>query len=143
MVEKHKVDVDVEVTLRLVVPDAGPVPLPVSLRYVAADPYAVRALFRGGDGETSVEWVFARDLLHEGLDRPSGEGDVQVWPGVADGRDVVLVSLNSPDGHAVLEADADDLRAFLDRTLALVPAGDEGRYLHVEAELASLFGRAA
>lgn len=130
-----------EVELRLVIPHTAKVPVAVDLGYDAEDPFAVTAAFRGDEG--TVEWVFARDLLHEGLDRPSGEGDVQVWPGVADGREVVLVSLNSPDGHAVLEADASDLRGFLERTLELVPSGSEGHYLHVEDELATLFGRAA
>ncbi len=130
-----------EVELRLVMPHTAKVPVAVDLGYDVEDPFAVTAAFRGDEG--TVEWVFARDLLHDGLDRPSGEGDVQVWPGVEDGREVVLVSLNSPDGHAVLEADACDLRSFLTRTLDLVPAGSEGSYLHVEDELASLLGRAA
>ncbi len=40
-----QVDVEASVQLRLVVADADAVPLPVSLRYGAADPYAVRAVF--------------------------------------------------------------------------------------------------
>ena len=129
-----------EVELRLVVPHTAKVPVAVDLGYDSEDPFAVTATFRGDDG--AVEWVFARDLLHEGLDRPSGEGDVQVWPGVVDGRDVVLVSLNSPDGHAVLEADAAVMGAFLERTFILVAAGAESSHLRVEDELAGLFGRA-
>ncbi|MGJ7442746.1 SsgA family sporulation/cell division regulator [Aquipuribacter sp. MA13-6] len=132
MVEKHKVDVDVEVTLRLVVPDAGPVPLPVSLRYVAADPYAVRALFRGGDGETSVEWVFSRELLVDGMERATGLGDVHVWPSRGSDGDIVVIALSSPDGRAVLHADADDLRLFIGRTLSVVPAGQEARHLDLD-----------
>jgi hypothetical protein len=138
---RSRAHIAAEVELRLVVPNTAKVPVAVDLGYDADDPFAVTAAFRGDEGV--VEWVFARDLLHEGLDRPSGEGDVQVWPGMADGREVVLVSLNSPDGHAVLEADADDLRGFLERTLRLVPAGSEARFLHVEDELATLFGHAA
>lgn len=138
MVEKHKVDVDIEVTLRLVVPDSGPVPLPVSLRYLATDPYAVRALFRGGDGETSVEWVFARDLLVDGLERASGLGDVHVWPSKGTDGDLVVIALSSPDGRAVLHADADDLRIFLARTLAVVPAGQETSHLDIEDVLVRL-----
>ena len=42
-----------------------------------------------------------------------------------------------------LDLDADDLRGFLERTLRLVPAGSEARFLHVEDELANLFGHAA
>ena len=133
--------VDVAVELRLVVPEAGKVPVAVDLGYGVHDPFAVTASFRGDGG--TIEWVFARDLLREGMRRPTGEGDVQVWPGEADGREVVLVSLSSPDGHAVLEADAEDVRSFLDRTHALVPSGAESRYVHLDDELAGLFGRAA
>lgn len=132
--------VDAEVELRLVVPESGKVPVSVEFGYGVHDPFAVTAAFRGDGG--TIEWVFARDLLREGLRRPTGEGDVQVWPGEVDGVEVVLVSLSSPDGHAVLEADAADLRDFLDRTHALVPAGAESRHVHVDDELAELLGRA-
>lgn len=134
----HRTHVDAEVELRLVVPDAGTVPLRVALRYGIDDPFAVTAAF-AGDGMT-IEWVFARDLLLNGLEQPSGEGDVHVWPSWGSGRDLVLLSLSSPDGQAVLEADAADLRSFLDRTTALVPLGGESRHVDVDAELASLFG---
>lgn len=141
MTARPTTHIGAEVELRLIIPDTAKVPVSVDLGYDTEDPFAVTAAFRGDEG--TVEWVFARDLLHEGLDRPSGEGDVQVWPGVEDGREVVLVSLNSPDGHAVLEADAGDLRRFLARTLDMVPAGTEGAHLHVDQELLALLGRAA
>lgn len=130
------VDVDVNVQLRLCIPDADAVPLPVSLRYSARDPYAVRAVFRGDDLE--VEWVFARDLLSVGLSRPAGDGDVHVWPCWESGQDTVLISLSSPDGKAVLEAEARDVQAFLQRTAHVVPLGDEALFLDVDAELSRL-----
>lgn len=133
----HRTHVDAEVELRLVVPDAGTVPLRVALRYGIDDPFAVTAAF-AGDG-TTVEWVFARDLLIGGLERPCGEGDVHVWPSHGSGRDLVLLSLSSPDGQAVLEADAAELRRFLDMTLDLVPTGGESVHVDVDAELAALF----
>lgn len=133
----HRSHVDTEVELRLVVPDAGSVPLRVALRYGVDDPFAVTASF-AGDGMT-IEWVFARDLLIGGLESPCGEGDVHVWPSWGSGRDLVLISLSSPDGQAVLEGDAAVLRAFLARTLELVPAGAESEYVNVDAELAALF----
>lgn len=129
--------VDTELELRLVVPDAGTVPLQATLRYGTDDPFAVTAAFGGGG--VTVEWVFARDLLITGLTRPTGEGDVHVWPSWGSGQDLVLLSLTSPDGHAVLEADAADLRAFLTTTLKLVPSGTESAYLDLDAELAELF----
>lgn len=130
------VDVEASVHLRLVVADADAVPLPVSLRYSSADPYAVRAVF-SGDG-MEVEWVFARDLLRNGLARPVGDGDVHVWPNWGTGRELLMISLTSPDGQAVLEAGADDVRAFLDRTAAVVPDGDESIHLDLDSTLTRL-----
>ena len=50
--------------------EAPAVPVKVDLTYHSRDPYAVRASFR--TGSSSVEWVFARDLLHGGLVGPAG-----------------------------------------------------------------------
>ena len=50
----------------LVSPDSAPVPVKVELTYDSRDPYAVQASFRTGQG-TAVDWVFARDLLADGL----------------------------------------------------------------------------
>ena len=130
------VDVESSVQLRLVVADADAVPLPVSLRYSSADPYAVRAVF-SGDG-VEVEWVFARDLLRTGLASPVGDGDVHVWPSWGTGRERLMISHTSPDGQAVLEATAEDVRSFLDRTAAVVPDGDESSHLDLDAALARL-----
>lgn len=132
----QRVDVEAAVQLRLVVADADAVPLPVSLRYSAADPYAVRAVF-SGDG-MEVEWVFARDLLRTGLATPVGDGDVHVWPSWGTGRELLMISLTSPDGQAVLEAGASDVRDFLDRTAVVVPDGSESAYLDLDAAVARL-----
>jgi Streptomyces sporulation and cell division protein, SsgA len=129
-------DVEAAVQLRLVVADADAVPLPVNLRYSAADPYAVRAVF-SGDG-MEVEWVFARELLRAGLTCPTGDGDVHVWPSWGTGRELLMISLSSPDGQAVLEAGAEDVRNFLDRTTVVVPDGEESSYLDMDAALAKL-----
>ena len=124
------VDVEASVQLRLVVADADAVPLPVSLRYCATDPYAVRAVF-SGDG-MEVEWVFARDLLAEGLHRPTGTGDVRVWPSRSHGQGVVCIALSSPEGEALLEAPARALESFLKRTDAAVPPGTEHRHFDLD-----------
>jgi hypothetical protein len=131
------VDVEMAVQLRLIVADTDAVPLPVSLRYSASDPYAVRAVF-SGDG-MEVEWVFARELLRIGLTRPTGDGDVHTWPSWGTGqRELVMISLTSPDGQAVLEGGADDIRRFLDQTVAVVPIGKESGHLDLDAELRRL-----
>ncbi len=130
------VDVEAPLQLRLVVAEADAVPLPVSLRYSATDPYAVRAVF-SGDG-MEVEWVFARDLLRSGLLSPIGDGDVHVWPSWGTGRELLMISLTSPDGQAVLEASAADVRAFLDRTAAVVPDGHESDHIDLDAAVTRL-----
>ncbi len=116
-----------EIQLRLVVADADAVTLTASLRYDAADPYAVRAVFadNGSGNGMEVEWVFARDLLRRGLSAPIGDGDVHVWPSWGTGRELLMISLTSPDGQAVMEAQADEIRAFLARTDGVVPEGEE------------------
>jgi hypothetical protein len=129
-------DVEASVQLRLVVADADAVPLPVSLRYSTTDPYAVRAVF-SGDG-MEVEWVFARELLRSGLTAPIGDGDVHVWPSWGTGRELLMISLTSPDGQAVLEAAAEDVRTFLDRTAVVVPDGQESSHLDLDTALARL-----
>ena len=128
--------VDEQIELRLVVPDADAVTLPVTFHYGIDDPYAVRAQFHGEGSD--VEWVFARDLLAAGLDGMSGEGDVKVWPAPAMRPGIVLISLSSPDGRAVLEADSHDVRAFLDLSEQIVPMGAESDHLDLDAGLAGL-----
>jgi hypothetical protein len=133
--DSQDTDVEVQITLNLVVPESAPVPLQVGLRYSAADPYAVRAAFRGS--EATVEWVFARDLLLGGMREPTGAGDVHVWPGRS-GEDSVHISLSSPDGRAVLQADRRDLVRFLDATTSLVPLGAEEVHMDLDDVIAKL-----
>ena len=133
----RKIEVDVDVSLRLRTTSGPGLPVPASLHYGADDPYAIHAVFRGGD--TDVEWVFARDLLREGLVAPAGDGDVQVRPcECADGRARVLLRLSSPDGNAELEADEADVRRFLRRADTLVPPGRESRHLDIDELVARL-----
>jgi sporulation and cell division protein SsgA len=87
-----------------------------------------------------VEWVFARDLLRTGLTTPVGDGDVHVWPSWGTGRELLMISLTSPDGQAVLEATAEDVRRFLDRTAVVVPDGAESAFLDLDAAVSRLLG---
>jgi len=114
-----------------------PVILTASLEYRASDPYAVAVVFFTADGP--VRWVFARDLLDEGLVHEVGEGDVQVAP-VRDafGDTVVQLRLASPDGVAVLEAPADAVLDFLARSYGHVPPGREADYLDLDDVLGAL-----
>lgn len=96
-----------------------------SFRYDSQDPYAVWLTFHipGGD----VHWVLARSLLVRGIDEPTGEGDVCLWPNLdPDGRAVVSMDFHSPEGRLVVEARTSDVYQFLGRTYAAVPPGTEG-----------------
>ena len=123
-----------ELGLRLVVPEHGGVPLTASLYYRGDDPYAIRMAFHVGTDDP-VEWIFARDLLAEGLDGTAGDGDVRVWPSTAAHRDVLNLALSSPFGQAHFEAPLTALTGFLLRTFEVVPAGREGEFIDIEGEL--------
>src|SRR6201999_4048026 len=71
--------VSAELAFRLIVPPQTVVPLGASLSYSSEDPYAIRVAFHVGLDEP-VEWIFARELLSNGLKGRDGLGDVRVWP---------------------------------------------------------------
>lgn len=137
MSSRARATVTSELRLRLLVSGDSSLTIPAVLRYDTSDPHAVHATFYTGENET-VDWVFARELLAEGLRQPSGFGDVRVWPSRSQGSEVVCVSLSSPEGHALLEAPAEDLRVFLNRTYVTVPPGIEHQYLDLDSELVAL-----
>jgi len=104
------------------------------LQFATRDPYAVSVVFATA-GNSPVVWVFARDLLIDGVTCPTGVGDVHVFPI----GDSVVIDLCSPDGSARLIAEAAAMTKFVDDMLALVPAGTESRYVDLEAELAAIY----
>ncbi|AIJ15543.1 SsgA family sporulation/cell division regulator [Streptomyces violaceoruber] len=132
--------VERELELRLVLSPESGIPVPARLGYHTDDPYAVHITFHIDSGHP-VHWTFARDLLVEGVFRPSGHGDVRVWPSKTEGRSVVLVALSSPDGDALLEAPTPQVSAWLERTLRAVPPGTEGAQLGIDDGLAELLAR--
>lgn len=106
------------------------------LEYRRDQPYTVTATFRTGpDG--GVQWLFARDLLIEGMFRPAGLGDIRIMPHESD-PDVVVIELRSPDGHAVLAAPAGSLADFLSATYLVVGVGMEHETIGIDEELAAL-----
>jgi len=98
----------------------------VRLCYDPADPYAVKLTFHL-PGDPPVSWVFARELLLDGLNRPSGEGDIliQPVPGLDEDFMDVDIRLCSPAGEAVLRSPAIPLIAFLGRADRVLPMGQE------------------
>lgn len=129
-------NVSADLDLRLVLGGDRMMTIPATLTYSVREPYAVTAVFRTSDGD--VSWLFGRDLLEDGLAAPSGDGDVAVWPSMAHGRRIVCLSLVSPSGSALLEADHQLVRAFLDSSYRAVPRGAETEHLDLDAGLAAL-----
>lgn len=120
----------------LIAADAPVVPVKVDLTYHSRDPYAVQASFRTGNGQ-AVDWVFARDLLNDGLVGPAGTGDVRVQP-VAGNPSRVQLELSSPSGHAVFTTCSQTLGDFLRRTFEAVPRESEYSWLDFDLALSDL-----
>jgi hypothetical protein len=132
--------ISTELGLRLVVPRQTIVPLVASLYYSKEDPYAIRIAFHVGLDEP-VEWIFARELLSSGIEGREGLGDVVVWPSASAADvpgDVLNIELSSPFGQAHFEAPIKEISDFLQRTYAIVPAGEETDFVDVESEIAEL-----
>ncbi|KAA2264648.1 SsgA family sporulation/cell division regulator [Solihabitans fulvus] len=127
--------INATMTFGLLAPGTPAVPIDARLRYDTEDPYAMGVRFHTGQGV--VEWMFARELLADGLIAAAGEGDIRVRPSTED-PELVLVELVTPGGHAVLTASAEDLADFLDRSYDLVPPGDEHLWVDFDEELARL-----
>ena len=132
------IPVSADLDLVLVLGGDRVVGVPTTFRYSPDSPYAVTVVFRTSEGD--VTWVVGRDLLVDGLTGPAGEGDVCVWPSQLGATEVVCISLESPAGAALLEADAQDVYEFLDASAAMVPFGSESMYLDLDSELAVLLG---
>ena len=117
------------ITLQLVGPQSW-TEVPALLCYDPTDPFAVRIAFGDvGDerdlvdvDEAGIAWLVSRELLQSGLDRPSGDGDVRVWPAHG-ATDVLFLHLRAPSGEALFELSRATVAAFLRQTEALVPLG--------------------
>ena len=130
--------VSAEITLNLVIGAEYGVPVAAHFSYGAHEPLSVTAAFHAADSE--VRWVFARDLLDEGTRHPTAEGDVTCWPATIAGQRVICIALRSPSGQALLEAPAEDIRAFLDRAYETVPRGRETSLLDIDGLIDDLLG---
>jgi hypothetical protein len=139
---EHLTEVERELELRLVLSPERSVPVAALFAYRTEDPYAVHLTFHI-DSVHPIRWTFARDILIDGIFRPSGHGDVRVWPvkTETDGRlaaRALMLALTSPDGDALLQAPADPVAAWLERTLRIVPPGSEGDRLGWDDDLSQL-----
>ncbi|MGC9536211.1 SsgA family sporulation/cell division regulator [Streptomyces sp. UG1] len=119
-----RLTLDQPVRARLATPDYPELPIRPTLRYRAADPFAVRIDFPAhvsadGDG---VTWTFARSLLEEGLVAAAGIGDVRIRPY---GRSRTVIEFHAPHGMAAIRFGTASLRRFLQRSYAVVEPGRE------------------
>ena len=129
------------ITLQLVGPQSW-TEVPAVLCYEASDPFAVRIAFGdvGDDGgvagpeDGGIAWLVSRELMQSGLDRPSGDGDVRIWPAHG-ATDVLFLHLRAPSGEALFELSRATVTAFLRQTEALVPSGSESALLDIDDEL--------
>jgi hypothetical protein len=88
-----------------------PLTEPAALVWHPQHPHEVQLRF-----QQAKTWVFALELLEDGLDGPAGLGDVFVAP--APGYRVVVV-LDSYDGHAALHFSTVAIRTFLEAVAAV------------------------
>lgn len=101
------------------------------LRYDSRDPFAATLVFLLADHQ--ISWTLGRELIAEGLHRPTGDGDVHVRPGLDHhGHACVLIELSSPQGRALVQASSRDVREFVERMTATVRPGTE--LLHVDID---------
>ncbi|MFD6358233.1 SsgA family sporulation/cell division regulator [Streptomyces roseolus] len=117
-------------------------PVPARLRYHRRDPYAVH-LDCQVDRPTPVTWVFARELLAEGLNGWAGPGDVSVHPSLDPAHDVVYFWLHPPGCPVRFHAPRPVIEAFLAASYAIVPAGGETAHVDLEELLVRLRNRDA
>jgi hypothetical protein len=116
-------------------------PIEADFNYDSQDPFAVSATFDTAAG--LVHWSFSRDLLIDGLNEPTGDGDVHVWPCLdTDGRAVVIIELCSPDGEALVQMRTELLRSFTDKMLRAVQRGEESSYLDVDGAITAILASA-
>lgn len=119
--------------------------LPIQARfsYDHAQPLEVRVEFFNDVGG-AVTWVLSRDLLVIGLHRPSGDGDIRIWPPCQHhGGDSLWMFLEGRTGVALLEGRVEPLRAWLEETLRSVPFGTEGLLMDWDEAFAHVLAQRA
>ncbi|MFD7439851.1 SsgA family sporulation/cell division regulator [Streptomyces sp. NPDC059909] len=132
--------VQAEVLMSFLVSEELSFRIPVELRYETEDPYAVRMTFHL-PGDAPVTWAFGRELLIDGINGPSGDGDVHIAPTAPEGLSDVSIRLQVGSDRAMFRVSASPLVAFLDRTDKLVPLGQERTLGDFEDHLEAALGR--
>ncbi|MFD0392653.1 SsgA family sporulation/cell division regulator [Streptomyces nogalater] len=117
------------------------VPLAVRFSYDRLHPFTVLLDMPRPGGGGSARWSFARELLQSGMHRPSGEGDVRVWPPCrCNNRADVRLFLRDGTGSALLDVPSQPLREWLVRTWEAVPPGEENAWIDWDTLVGRLLG---
>lgn len=132
--------VQAEVLMSFLVSEELSFRIPVELGYETSDPYAVRMTFHL-PGDAPVTWAFGRELLLDGINAPSGDGDVHIAPTGPEALSDVHIRLRVGEDSALFRVGAPPLVAFLDRTDKLVPLGEELALGDFETSLEDALGR--
>ncbi|MFF8832100.1 SsgA family sporulation/cell division regulator [Streptomyces sp. NPDC015131] len=132
--------VQAEVLMSFVVSEELSFRIPVELGYETRDPFAVRMTFHL-PGDAPVTWAFGRELLLDGINGPSGDGDVHIAPTGPEDLADVSIRLQVGADRALFRSSAPPLVAFLDRTDKLVPLGQERALGDFEDYLEEALGR--
>ena len=127
----------------LVNSQGGEFPCEAQLTYTKEDPFAVKMFFypTGPSAAKPTVWVFARELLWEGLEHDVGLGDVKVNPS---GEGELAINLYAPTTEsATVLADKLSIAEFLQESATLVPYGNESELFakSLDEKLAGFFGK--
>ncbi|WP_225635854.1 SsgA family sporulation/cell division regulator [Streptomyces solaniscabiei] len=140
--EQHIGAVTCPMTARVSALKGPSLPLPAELHYRITDPFAVR-LSLGPSTGAPVTWVFARELLAEGLRRPTGSGDVLVLPGYGQNSHSLRIVLSNFAGTALVDLAATGVASFVRETFTSVPGGSESDHLDLDGAITALMGRSS
>lgn len=132
--------VQAEVLMSFIVSEELSFRIPVELGYETRDPFAVRMTFHL-PGDAPVTWTFGRELLVDGINSATGDGDVRIEPTEAEELSDVHIRLRVGADQALFRASAPPLVAFLDRTDKLVPLGQECSLGDFDEGLDQVLGR--
>jgi hypothetical protein len=109
--------------MRLLLGPDATVPVAGRFSYRGDRPYEVEVALLSR-GRTVATWLFARDLLLDGLRGAAGDGDVRVRPCRGPGgHRRVRIDLFTDDTVCALSVCATELTSWLEQTAAIVPPG--------------------
>ncbi|MEU8539478.1 SsgA family sporulation/cell division regulator [Streptomyces sp. NPDC048717] len=130
---------EIHLDARLVLGEHDSADVPVRLGYSGDDPFSVALEFLGDAAGAGV-WRFSRDLLWDGLHRPSGLGDVRVWPPCpCQGRTSLRVMLRGRERTVLIDLPVREVRRWLRReSFALIRPGTEGDAIDWDGALREL-----